>query len=245
MTDQLITNTSFLNVPMGNPPCEGRKAFEYVINFADGLQATLDLTNFFQQGTIASIQSMYVDNSENDVPIIVDMGGTNQNVVIPAGFEAYLPVLQANPPVLNFSCSAAVIVTVQLMNFFVPPYMWNASGGSVPSVVSDAVLDSTVSNNRVNTTNYNGQVVLTDISGTITVGGTAQVLAAANPARQRLQINNPSTATESLSIMYGVDTAGKWEIPKGTNWIEPDPVSSQEIWIEAPTTGHAFTAYEG
>lgn len=85
----------------------------------------------------------------------------------------------------------------------------------------------------------------TDRSGTITAGGTAQVLAAANPSRVFLKGQNISTSDLWINETGGtaaVNAAGSYVIgARGTFSIS----TSRSISIYGATTGQAFTATEG
>jgi len=84
----------------------------------------------------------------------------------------------------------------------------------------------------------------TDRSGTITTGGTAQQLAAANLARKGLVGQNISAGDLWLNEIGGaasVDTVGSYKIPAGS----PFSVSTNRaISIIGATTGQKFTATE-
>lgn len=90
----------------------------------------------------------------------------------------------------------------------------------------------------------------TDRSGTITVGGTSQQVSASNAARKGMEIQNGSTATESLFINFGaaatnVPGGGSHEITPGGSWDTAGRAPpSDAININAVTTAHAFTAKE-
>lgn len=89
----------------------------------------------------------------------------------------------------------------------------------------------------------------TDLSGTITTGGTAQQLAAFNSSRRYLRVTNPSTATESLFVndkggSASLSDGKSFELQAGQIW-EPNPPSIQAVSIIAASTGHAFEASEG
>lgn len=89
----------------------------------------------------------------------------------------------------------------------------------------------------------------TDRSGTITVGGTSQQLAAANAARRYLIVQNPPTATENLYINFttaastGAGSIGL--IPGSAYTMESDFINTEAVTVIAATTGHVFTAKEG
>jgi hypothetical protein len=239
-------------VPTGEAACEGRKSITTLIDFSIGLIFRLDLTAIqAQQQWIRSVQTIFVDNSENAVQIVVTCGVTLQRVVIPPNSQAYIPLLQPNPPVLQFEASAAVPLTVQILNFFLPPCVWGTNGSPAIDpdtgalIVTDQILDSCVANNALNVNSLpftvNG---LIDASGTIVTGGTAQSLFAANPDRQRFIITNPTSATEILQFAIGLSTAGYIDLAAGATWDENgSSIAGQQIFIKGATTGHAFTAY--
>lgn len=229
---------------LGNPPdCKiGRKAIHVLIDFALGSVFQLDLSSIQTQGAFDAVQTLYLDNRNNTGPLVVDLGMTLQNVTLPAGAQAYIPVLQGNPPVLKFTANTGTpVVNVQFLNFFVPPIVWYTTG--IPIV--DLTLAAVISNGGVNV-NASPLTVInpTDASGTIVVGGTRQPLFVANAARKRWTLSNPSTATEVLQFSYVSNVGGLIDLPPGTTWNEADfTVSGDEVWVVGATAGHAFTAY--
>jgi hypothetical protein len=89
---------------------------------------------------------------------------------------------------------------------------------------------------------------LTDRSGTITVGGTAQTLAAANSVRKYLLIQNNSTG--ALWVNFGAAAVqGQPSIQLAANGgslvMEAGFVSNQSVSIIGATTGQAYSAKEG
>lgn len=90
---------------------------------------------------------------------------------------------------------------------------------------------------------------LTDASGTITTGGTAQVLLAANPARKYLFVQNPITATETLRVCPDATatTTNSFELAAGgvLELSDEEFLSTGAISILAATTAHAFIAKWG
>lgn len=95
----------------------------------------------------------------------------------------------------------------------------------------------------------NRGVNLTDLSGTIAAGGTAQTLVGANSGRRFIRVTNPTAATESLWIndkggTAAVAGAASFEVKNGTSW-QPIPPPINAVSIVAATTAHAFEAAEG
>lgn len=87
---------------------------------------------------------------------------------------------------------------------------------------------------------------LTNRSGTITVGGTAQQLMAANASRKYLFIQNLSTENMWINLTTTA-TTGQPSIkllPNGVFSMEGAFVSTESVSVIAATTGSAYTAKE-
>lgn len=234
-------------VSCGTPPdCRiGRQAIHVLIDFSLGTTYQLDLSQIQSQAKLDSVQTLYVDNSANTGTITITMEGvTQQSIILPPNSQGYFPVLQGNPPVLNFTvASGAPVVNIQLMNFFLPPVIWGtlATGGSFVDVTLAGILI----NNQVPVITNPNNVALADGSGTIAAGGTAQQLFAANPTRKMMIIQNPVAATETLQIMFGASNAGRLDLnPGGSYTADGETIENNSVFIVAATTGHAFTAYQ-
>ena len=97
----------------------------------------------------------------------------------------------------------------------------------------------------------------TDLSGSVTTGGTSQQLAAAKTDRRWLLVQNPSDATaqgistaESLWVDWvnGEATDGTPSVeltPGATVTLDAGFVATGAVYIIAATTGHKFSAQEG
>lgn len=85
-----------------------------------------------------------------------------------------------------------------------------------------------------------------DISGTITLGGTAQQLVAANANRTGFMVQNNSDALLWISeIATAVENQPSIQIPIGETYICPEGACGVgAISIVGPTTGKTFTARE-
>lgn len=90
---------------------------------------------------------------------------------------------------------------------------------------------------------------ITETSGTITLGGTAQTATAANTGRSYISCQNPPTATEPLYYRF----AGAASATGNSKSLQPGAeftyatgfVPTQALSIVAATTGHAFTCWVG
>lgn len=88
---------------------------------------------------------------------------------------------------------------------------------------------------------------LTDRSGSITLGGTAQQLAAANATRRYFFVHNISTG--DLWINFGVTAVQDQpsiKLAAGASFVmEGSFVSNQTVSVISNTTGAKFTSKEG
>lgn len=84
----------------------------------------------------------------------------------------------------------------------------------------------------------------TNRSGTITLGGTSQTLAAADSTRRHLTIQNLSTGDLWINELGGaaaIDTVGSNRLPPGASATITSPLA---LAIIGATTGQKFTAAE-
>lgn len=114
----------------------------------------------------------------------------------------------------------------------------DTSGNTINCVVPSVSLTDT-SGNPVGP----GAVVSTNASSTVTTGGTYQTVFAASTTRRGCTIQNPTTATEILSVR--VKSVAVFTLPIGATFQCGSPsgvVISDLIEVTATTTAHAFTA---
>lgn len=89
--------------------------------------------------------------------------------------------------------------------------------------------------------NLNKEGLSTDISGTITSGGSYQTIAAANSLRKNCTVQNPGSASEDLFVKLGT-MAHAYDLLAGQSFSTQNGVAgaTDAISVEAATTGHAF-----
>lgn len=94
-------------------------------------------------------------------------------------------------------------------------------------------------------------ITLTDRSGTITTGGTAQSLAAANTDRRYLLVQNPDTNGSDLWVDFGgtaaVQASPSVQIKPGGSYeaVGRYQCPTGAVSVIGATTGMPFTAKEG
>jgi hypothetical protein len=112
----------------GFVPCNGPKSVPIPLDFSSGGPTfEIDLTDINQQGTFEAIQTIYLDNSANPFPAIIVCRNTNQSITIPPFAQAYMPLLQPNPPDIQISSLGTAKVFIQLLNFYLPPCVWGTN----------------------------------------------------------------------------------------------------------------------
>lgn len=247
------------NILKGETP----KAVPCLCDFsATGVPAagyTIDVTALMNRGVLRSVQTLYLDNSANNGYLTVSSPTFSQSFSLPPGYQGYFPVIAAEGSggIFYVTSTGNLPATVTLLNVLFPIGIWPATVTPlVPGLtqpVSDAILDATVSGGRQLVTSKAAQFTATDRSGTIAVGGTQQVLMAANPARQGFLLQNTdSTNIEGLWInptgAAVIGGAGSFELSAGADINNPggsfQGVYSGAISIIAATAGHKFSAIE-
>lgn len=198
------------------------------------------------------VQGVFINNAKNSQGFTLTNPTTGQEIFIPAFSQGRLSVLttQSSDNVTFVASSTGgidinVIFTntepvSDLIWAVIPP---GSSTGSVVVTGQVTTLPPASAGNERN--------------GTIAVGGTSQVLAPANAARQRIIIQNPFSvageggipAAETLYVRFGgaagVDNGTSFEIfPGGSYDSAAGPVYNGAINVTAATAGHKFIAWE-
>ena len=71
------------------------------------------------------IQTMYIDMSASDVPMIVNINGSRQNITAKGRTQGYYCVLAPNPVKLTFTCAGGPLgVVVYFINVPIPGVVW-------------------------------------------------------------------------------------------------------------------------
>ena len=231
----------------GSLPCEGTKTLPINFDFTTTNAYQVDLTSLQQQNTFTTLQTVWIDNSQNNSFLEIICGTTSQLIFAPPRSQGFYAMLLPVPFKFTVQSSGGIAVQCIFLNYYIPPQVWNVgtvSAGGLPQIDVPA-LDAIIVNGGMNVnTSPATLTALTDNSGTITAGGTRQSLFAANAARKRWILSNPSTATEILQFSIGTNTAGLIDLLPGQTWSEDGAtVVGDQIFVVAATTGHAFTAY--
>lgn len=228
-------------VSNGYAPQGGPRGLPISLDFTGQASYAIDLVQEVEANIINMVQAIYVDNSANANALTIIFDQTNQRIVVPATAQGIWPVITPKeaPRFVASTTQAAVVVNLLLLNVPMPLTQWGPLAVTVNNV--NATFTPTVSN-------------ATDKSGFIAAGGVSQQLAAANAARKRIVIENPSNAVngESLFINFGAAaslnaaaTPDSFEILPGGYYDSGfGPVSGQQINVNAATINHQYIAKE-
>lgn len=106
-------------------PKEGPRYVPLSFDFTQYVTFGVDMMLLKQQGHISSIQGLWIDNSANTAPVTIDTG-QGQKISIPAGYQAYMPIVLNDNPKFNVS-STGTACQMQAFNWPVFPQVWKAS----------------------------------------------------------------------------------------------------------------------
>lgn len=218
----------------GYAPKEGVKALPIFFDFRTVAVLEFDLLLENTQGSIQMVQSVWVDNADNPNSIEILFGVTNQRVVVPANVQAMCPVITVDQTRVKITgtINPDAVGQIILMNVPMPYTQVGAVTVNVPAINVAAITP----------------VTATDHSGTITAGGTSQSAIPANTSRLGFTVQNPTNEIEPLYINFtsAAGAGNSIEIlpgqifpPNGSPYV-----STEEITINAATTGHVYIAKE-
>lgn len=131
-------------------PKEGPKTIPVLVDLRTASSALVDLTQQQMTQKISFIQTIFVDNSLNTESVSIQADTTNQILRVPAGVQAYLPILSPIPPRFIIATTGAVIVPIQFLNIPMPYGALGldsqfAFGPGGELLVSDSALDALIS----------------------------------------------------------------------------------------------------
>lgn len=231
------------------PMAEGPRTFGVTFDFtaAPGTQ-TFALDNASMG--VTSIQSVFIDNSNNSSTALFSVNGSPQIINMPPFSQGIMPLLLAGDTGINVTVVTAgtVKIPVLFMNVQHDGLIWSAQGNVIVGTV--AVSGAITANNPT--------AVPTSKAGAIAAGGASQQLMAANGARKGLMIQNPTdevgqggiAAREALYLNFGASAAGvddgiSIELqPGGALFLTQGAIPTSAINVTAATIGHKFIAFE-
>lgn len=184
---------------------------------------SIDMTQNVNQGQIDGIQSVYVDNRQNNAQLLITANDTGFTIAVPPATQGTYPILTG---AAQFSVTSGGAgngpATLFFCNFSLVYFQWSGSGSGTV-IVSDPVLDSTVSGGKINVRDSvleavvsSGRLLTTPnipsgnptSRSTATVGGASTQLMAANASRQYILIQAPPSDALWINPIGGTASAG-------------------------------------
>ena len=128
--NKIVQPSNAFPISLGRFPKEGSRALSvtFVIQGGVSAQVDIDLTAW----GLSMIQAVFINNSNNLVPIDLEILGTNQTITVLPSTQVFLPVLAAQG-IMRAICSGAGTINVPCMFFNVPiqPIIYSAEPASV------------------------------------------------------------------------------------------------------------------
>ena len=196
---------------IGTLPTEdmGPRALPITLVFTAGITSIGDdLALENENGTISAVQTVYIDNSQNQAPFGLTLNDTGQNITVPPYYQGYWPILcwqnVAYTAISYFPCAVKLV----FLNTYVEPYSWNTQFGAAlgtPFVISN--VQSNAASNVTVPALYGRQTWITSISMIVSAASTT-ILAVP-------YIQHISSA--------GLDTTYNYIVSAAAN-IAPDPI---------------------
>jgi hypothetical protein len=78
------------------------------------------------QSMISMVQTIFMDNKDNNQPLSVTTGIIGQQLQIGPNKQAYLPIALSTQPKLYFATAGAFVIPILLLNVPLPAQVWNA-----------------------------------------------------------------------------------------------------------------------
>lgn len=119
------TNLSTLAVYGGDKPlCEGPRILPILnLDFGQSDFYSLDYSNQMKQGRMSMVQTVFIDNSQNDAAVTVMMT-TGQQIVVKGRTQGYYNCLVQDPFKVSFGSPGGARVSIIFCNFQVQPAQW-------------------------------------------------------------------------------------------------------------------------
>jgi hypothetical protein len=107
-------------------PKAGPKTYPFKLDFRVVNQQDIDLSPEIVAGHIDFISGVFVDNRLNVNSLEITTAGNGQSIGIPAGKQAYMPLLVTDSAQLSFVTITVnnLVVPIQIVNFPVHPIVW-------------------------------------------------------------------------------------------------------------------------
>lgn len=118
-------NLSTLAVYGGDRPlCEGPRILPLLnIDFTQAALYSLDYSNQMKTGRMSMVQSVFIDNSQNDASAVV-MLSTGQQIIAKGRTQGFYSCLAQEPFKVSFESQGGAKVSFIFCNFSIQPAQW-------------------------------------------------------------------------------------------------------------------------
>lgn len=247
-------NANPIYVTNGGMPANGKvSAVPYSLNFSTSPSYYVDFTISQWQGAITNIQSVYIDNSGNSGLVTFQDNLSGQSISVPAGAQAYLPLIVPNPPTLTISSPAGnSIVNMIFFNVPFPLDVWFPNGSSA-TVVNGAMQTVDVNIAAIAAGTKTATIApyaptLVSHSTTTPVTPASTLLMNANLNRRYLLVQAPTTADLWINPTGGTASVGGADcvrIPSGAMYENSFGIWTNQINYYCASGSLEITAFEG
>jgi hypothetical protein len=234
-------------------PSNGKvSAVPLTFDFTAQTSYAIDFTSSQWYGKISNIQSAYVDNSGGTAALSLYCPVSGGTVTVPAGAQAYVPLVIPSPAQLTFTCLAGTSSTVIiLMNVPMPVCVWFPTT-TAPAYTAGALItqDTGIASalSGVPISVATPTLTLVNRSVASPASPASFTLMAANPARKYLLVKAPETADLWVNPIGGTASLsglGCLKIAMGTAYESPLVCWQQAITAYCATGSLNISAYEG
>lgn len=205
----------------------------------------IDLQNVQARKFIDFIQTIFVDNSLNLVPISINIAGTGQTITVGGQTQGYYPVLCPNPPKFTVSAQgASANINFEFLNVYLSQ-VWTSANAVIPISgglvqVADPALDALISSGALAVRDSSGISTTSAVTRTALTGALQTVLAA-NPARTGAAFFNEQGASTILYLKAGAGaSATSYTIPMAANSYYELPFKWQGVITGLSSTAAGF-----
>lgn len=117
-------------VSYGYYPVEGSRSVTAMYNWTSQTGYQENLSRLVDLGVETTIQSVYVDNSQNNQSCTLYMQGTDQQIVVPAAAQGVFPLICPAMPILQISVPnliSGAVTRLYYLNMPMGPTVWSSS----------------------------------------------------------------------------------------------------------------------
>lgn len=118
-------------------PKEGPRAIPVILDFTAYDSYVFDYQNMSERGFISMVQTVFIDNRANSLPVTVTMNKSNQVIIAKPYTQGYYAILMPNPIKVTFTCAGGPAgLIVFLINTQMTSAVWSAVGSGTVTVAS-------------------------------------------------------------------------------------------------------------